>query len=359
MIKFGSLRGSLGHLILNTLRYFIEKKKTNNCFLFISTPKSKISNIFLYKILCNNFSTKRIFFSHNIIIYFIYALLFKLKNKIQIFSIFICNIEWIHHEKPKKEYGSNYNFDEKFYSKVPKIFIPTEYEAIFKNWCNNKKFKKKKIVCFSSRDKYYHKENYEDPRNSKFSDYKLIIKKLIKAGYVVVRMGYHKKNDFNFKDKNYFDFYEEEKHNKYLKLIEILLFKNCEFIVSGPSGIDSYAALFKKKIFIINHFPAGRIPRYRNCVFIPQKYIKRGLQMNFNKIEKKILLCEDTKILKSYKLSVKKNSSRDIYDLIIKNYKNKKLLGKSLKNYNFVIEGKNSSSLLCNSWYKKNKNLLN
>ena len=143
MLKFGSLRGSLGHLILNTLRYFLEKKKTSNCFLLISTPRRKISNIFLYKILVYNFSSKNVFFSHSLIIYLIYLFFFKLKNKFKFFSKFVCNIEWLHHENPKIQYGSKYNFDEKFYHKVPRIYIPNEYTKIYEDWCNQKKIKKK------------------------------------------------------------------------------------------------------------------------------------------------------------------------------------------------------------------------
>jgi hypothetical protein len=41
--------------------------------------------------------------------------------------------------------------------------------------------------------------------------------------------------------------------------------------------------------------------------------------------------------------------------MVIKNYKSKKLIGKSLKNKKFIIEGRNSSSVLCNNWYKNNK----
>ena len=47
MIKFGSLRGSIGHLILNTLRFFLEKKKIKK-FIIISTPKKDISNHYVY-----------------------------------------------------------------------------------------------------------------------------------------------------------------------------------------------------------------------------------------------------------------------------------------------------------------------
>jgi len=357
MIRFASLRGSLGHLILNTLRFFLEKK-INCSRLIISTPKNKISNLFLYEIIKYNFSNKKIIFIESKMIYFLYFILLKFKNKLGIFSKFIYNIEWLHRENPKIAYGSTYNFDEKFYNHVPKIFIQDDYVKIFNKWLHNKKFLKKKFICISSRNSSYHNEKFNNPRNSNFSDFTKIIKKFTKLGYVVIRMGHHKKNDFILKDKNYYDFYEKEKKNKYLKLIEIFIFKNCEFMISGPSGIDAYAALFNKRIFLINQFPAGRMPRYNNCMFIPQIYKKNNVEMNFNQIDKNILLNEDPKILKRLNITMKKNTSIEIYNMIISNYNSKRLIGKKLKNKNFIIEGKKSSSVLCNSWYRINKHLI-
>ena len=354
MIKFASLRGTQGHLILNTLRFFLEKKIKYQ-YLIIATPKNKIVNLYLYNVLKYNFSNKKIIFTHNKIIYLLYLILFKLGNRLSFFSKFTCNIEWLHHENPKTAFGSKYNFDEKFYSNVPEFYIQVDYIQKFDECFNKKKLLNKKFICLSSRDNYYHKEKNENFRNSNFSDYKKIFIKFIKLGYCVIRMGHHKKNDFLFKDKNYYDFYVREKNNKYYKLLEVLIFKNCEFIISSPSGIDAYAALFNKRIFLINHFPAGRIPRYKNCMFIPQSYIKKNKLINFNKINKNILLCEETEVLKKLKISTKKNTPEDIYNMVIKNYKSKKLIGKNLKNKYFIIEGKNSSSVLCNSWYKNNK----
>ena len=53
--------------------------------------------------------------------------------------------------------------------------------------------------------------------------------------------------------------------------------------------------------------------------------------------------------------STNKNTPNEIYNMVFKNFKAKKLIGKSLKNKKFIIEGRNSSSVLCNNWYKNNK----
>ena len=80
MIKFGSLRGSIGHLILNSLRYLLEEKKPND-FLVISTPKNEISNFFVYKTIVKNFQNNRVNFNNSRVINFIYKALYKIKKK--------------------------------------------------------------------------------------------------------------------------------------------------------------------------------------------------------------------------------------------------------------------------------------
>ena len=132
---------------------------------------------------------------------------------------------------------------------------------------------------------------------SRFSDFDLLIKNLIEQNYTVIRMGRNHIDDYIFQNKNFIDFYNSEKNNINLELIETLLFRECAFIVSGNSGIDAYAALFKKKIFITNHFPAGRKPRYPECIFLPQIYKMNNKILNFNEIPLKILLSEDINCL--------------------------------------------------------------
>jgi len=77
MIKFGSLRGSIGHLILNTLRFFLEKKKIKK-LIIISTPKKDISNHYVYKILREKFTNKNIIFVNSKILNLIYKFFNKL-----------------------------------------------------------------------------------------------------------------------------------------------------------------------------------------------------------------------------------------------------------------------------------------
>ena len=245
MIKFGSLRGSIGHLILNSLRYLLEEKKPND-FLVISTPKNEISNFFVYKTIVKNFQNNRVNFNNSRVINFIYKALYKIKKKIPIFSNLLCNIEWLHHKNPKIEYGSNYNFDENFYNLVPELEIDPNDLDYFYNWINQNNIKKN-FVCISARDSGFYNENVENPRNFNFKDYEQLIKMLISKNYSVIRMGRNYLDTYNLDNENYIELFKNEKNNLNLDLIETLLFKECNFIISGNSGIDAFAALFKKK----------------------------------------------------------------------------------------------------------------
>jgi putative glycosyltransferase (TIGR04372 family) len=352
MVKLASLRGTLGHLIINTLRYFIEERKEKD-LIIISTLKKDISNKFVYKILKNHFENKKVIFINNFLINFVYKVFYSLKIRgFVFFSNLLCNIEWLHHVNPKLKYGSPYNFDEKFYESVPDIKISKSDHKIYNDWKKNKKIKDK-FVCISSRDENFYSEQECNPRDSKFSDYDDLIRYLILSNFTVIRMGRKHEKGYNFNDENFLDFYELEKNNKNIDLIECFLFRECSFMVSGCSGIDAYSALFKKKIFIVNHFPAGRKPRYINCKYISQVYQNNNNEeINFNKIPEKILLSEEFSELRSRKISLVKNSPKDILEMI-KNDLEVNSNGENISSKKFIIEGKNSQSKICPIWYNK------
>ena len=247
MIRLGSLRGSLGHLILNTLNFFLNNKNSKD-ILIIATPKKEISNYFVYKILINKFKSQKVFFNNSIILKLTYKILNKLKKKFQFLTRFTCNIEWLHHDNPKQLYGSKYNFDENFYNLVPDFEFEEKDIIFFSEW-KKKKNINKKFVCISSRDPGFYEEQLENPRNFNFEDYDKLIRMLLEKNYIVIRMGRKYRKNFNFDSNDYIELYQLEKNNSKLDIIETFLFKECEFIISGNSGIDAFAALFKKKNF--------------------------------------------------------------------------------------------------------------
>lgn len=357
MIRLGSLRGSLGHLILNTLNFFLNNKNSKD-ILIIATPKKEISNYFVYKILINKFKSQKVFFNNSIILKLTYKILNKLKKKFHFLTRFTCNIEWLHHDNPKQLYGSKYNFDENFYNLVPDFEFEEKDIIFFSEW-KKKKNINKKFVCISSRDPGFYEEQLENPRNFNFEDYDKLIRMLLEKNYIVIRMGRKYRKNFNFASNDYIELYQLEKNNSKLDIIETFLFKECEFIISGNSGIDAFAALFKKKIFITNNFPAGRIPRYLNCTFIPKVYSSNNRIMNFNNIPKKILLSEEIEKLEKEKINLINANSKDIENMVREYLENKNYSGIDISKKSFVIEGKNSNSSICPVWYSKNKNLFN
>ena len=226
----------------------------------------------------------------------------------------------------------------------------------FDNW-KKKNNIKKKYVCISSRDSGFYNERIENPRNFPFKDYDLLIKMLLHEDYTVIRMGRKYEDNYHLNSQNYIELYELEKNNKKLDQIETLLFKYCEFIVSGNSGIDAFAALFKKKIFIPNNFPAGRMPRYLNCTFIPQIYTLNNQPLNFMDIPKEILLSEEVDSLKYHNIKLIKTSSIDILEMVNEYLNNKNFEGINVSKKDFIKEGKKSNSNICPIWFKKNYNL--
>lgn len=325
--KIASLRSpSIGHLILNTMRYLDVNK---NQKIIIATIKKKIINYEIYKILKNHYQNKNIIFIHSSILYFIYKILFRLSNKINFLKRFIANIEWYHHEVDyEKYYGASHRFYDKrsFYAKS-KILVLKEQEKKFEFW-KKKNFFQGKYVVFFSRDGQFYNDKH-NPRNSNFVKYQKSIEYLIKSGFSVIRMGrFHEKN-FNFVNKKFFD-YSKMCNEFYDDCIELMIFNKCEFMVGSVTGMLAYNTLFDKPLLINNWFPAGYYPWFKNSIFIPKLYKKNKKLINFNQIPKEILLCEDEAILKKYSLEIIENSENEIFNQV----------------YNFINQGMNSSIVL-------------
>lgn len=353
MIKLGSLRvESIGHLILNTIRFFSERKNHSR-LIIVSNPK-KIVNRFVYNFLKKNYQNQNVHFYENEIIYFLIIIFSKIQRRIKFLSHFYANIRWIHHEFPRQEYGSDYRFYDSFLENKIKFSFEEKNQRIFNIW-KKKNNIKSKFICIFGRDNSYHDEVNPNPRNFNFLSYKKLINWLIKSNYTVVRMGRKHNEKFFLNDKNYIDFADitKRKKKKNLELIEFMLFKNCEFIVGSTSGIHAYALLFDKKFFYVNNFPAGRNPYFKNCIFINKKYKKKDKIIPYNKISKNILLSENYNDLKKKKITIINNSENEIFELVKKNIN--KFKGQDISNHKFIVEG--SGALCCYRWYKKNLKL--
>ena len=168
-------------------------------------------------------------------------------------------------------------------------------------------------------------------------------------------MGRKNNEKFLFNNKKYIDFDDitQNLENKNAELIEFMLFKNCDFMVGSTSGINAYALLFDKPFFLVNNFPAGRNPYFKNCIFINKKYKKLNKNIPYNKLDKEILLSEDYKKIKKLGYEIIDNNQNEIHDMVINNYRN--LKGINISKREFIKEG--SGGLCCERWYKKNLKL--
>lgn len=352
MYKLSSLRvESIGHLILNTIRFFSERKKK---YLIIVSNPERIINRYVYDFLKKNYESDKIIFFENKRISQIIEIIYKIQKRIKILSFVYANIRWIHHESPRTSFGSNYRFYDSFIENKKKFFYEKKDEKKFIEW-KKKNNIKGKFVCVFGRDKGYYQEKFEDPRNFKFYSFKKLIKKLIQLNYTVIRMGRKNNEKFLFNNKKYIDFDDitQNLENKNAELIEFMLFKNCDFMVGSTSGINAYALLFDKPFFLVNNFPAGRNPYFKNCIFINKKYKKLNKNIPYNKLDKEILLSEDYKKIKKLGYEIIDNNQNEIHDMVINNYRN--LKGINISKREFIKEG--SGGLCCERWYKKNLKL--
>jgi putative glycosyltransferase (TIGR04372 family) len=275
-----------------------------------------------------------------------------MQKKIQVFSFFYSNIRWIHHVNPRLEFGSPYRFYDNFINKN-KIHINMEndFSKLFNLWKKKNKVKKK-FVCIFSRDSKFHKERFSNPRNFSFSTYEKTIRRLIKLDFTVIRMGRDIGDKFFLRDPNFLTFDDLiSKYEKYyVEILELMLFSKCKFIIGSSSGIHSYALLFDKLFFMVNHFPAGRVPYFKNCFYICKKYQKNNKIIKYSRLDKSILLSEENNVLKKRGYRIINNSEDEIYEFIMADLVKRR--GVDLSNKNFIVEGKGG---LCDyNWYKKN-----
>lgn len=346
--KLASLRSpSIGHLILNTMRYL--DICNNNEKIIITTVKKKIVNYEIYKILKNHYQSKNVIFIHSQILFIIYKILFKLKNKFTFLKKHIANIEWYHHEIDfEKNYGAEHRFyDDKSFKIKSKISTLSDQEYKFNLWKENSKINKKFVVLFS-RDGGFYKDK-ENPRNCDFNNYKKTIDYLIKKDFAVIRMGRFYEKNFNYDNINFFD-YSRMCNQNYDDLIELMIFKRCEFMIGSVTGMLSYNTLFDKPLLINNWFPAGYYPWFKNSTYIPKIYMKNGEYLKFNEIPKNILLSEDEEILSKNSLRVIENSEEEIFRQVY-NYLN--------FNLNFSMDLSGKDYYVCGSGSKIDKDFYN
>ena len=352
-IKVGTTKNSVGHAGLNIMLYLdSQKRKPNPLIVFYSKKESH--NEFALKIMINYLQKKyniklidSYFFSR-----FIRIISFRKLFKI-IFKKIFAEIYLAHHSDEYIDYGSPY----KIWSKNSNQVL---YQFEHKDLKKFETIKKelgifKKYVCVFTRDQNFYKYDEDGKfRNSNFLILDSTITYLLKNGYQVIRIGRkHKKDNYTNNEDGYIDL-DISKVSIEPSIVDVLIIKNCEFILGNNSGLNMIAFLFNKPVLLHNYFPIGLKPIYDNGSYICQKYLKNGEEIPYYKIPTNLLLTESASKLQKHNITLKQNTDIEILEFV-KNQINSNFKSVTKPNLKQLIYG--GSSGFDNKWFQKNLNL--
>jgi len=158
-------------------------------------------------------------------------------------------------------YNSKYNI-----SLLPSENKDAELYMKKYGWVQGEKF-----ICLNVRDSAFFNESQVSRhayRNSNIDDYEVVISYLLNLGYWVVRIGKMVEKPINIKDNKLIDYGIDQNRSD---LLDVWFCKNCEFLVSTGTGVDSVAQMFKKKIVFVNFLPISHIISWTENITVPKK----------------------------------------------------------------------------------------
>jgi putative glycosyltransferase (TIGR04372 family) len=331
-MKFGVLKTSIGHLMLNIL---LSDLKNQKVVIFYSPSKNL--NRALIKILSETYEGNIFFIESKLFASLTYRCAKSNLKILQWFKRFYENIDEAHLAPLENEkYGSKYKVW-KNSIKIPHYIVPKYLEIQFNEWL--KKYGiSDKYICLYTRDIGFYPTDHDGVnRNSRFEDFYPLIKKLIDQGYQVVRIGRGGlKINHDFAADKFFDTNSLIECPDY---VDILLFKYAQLVIGSNSGIMNISLLFDTPVLITNWFPAGIQPFFGKCKYILKKYSFNGSIVNYSAIPKNLLLCESRKELQKHGFDVVDNSQQEIYEFVMRNldFEINDLSNK--ESYDFVIYG--------------------
>ena len=128
-----------------------------------------------------------------------------------------------------------------------------------------------KFICINVRDSAFFNESQVSRhtyRNSNIEDFEVVVNYLLNLGYWVVRIGKMVEKPINIKDNKLIDYGIDQNRSD---LLDVWFCKNCEFLVSTGTGVDSVAQMFKKKIVFVNFLPISHIISWTENITVPKK----------------------------------------------------------------------------------------
>ena len=359
---FSTLKtNSVGHLIYNMVKFSYEYNERKKIIIIVN--KKKIVNLAVYNLIKSHYGSSKFFFVENTFYLFLFRQLIKISKIFPILNMYINNIETYHNRGvPKNEWQEYYSSASKNFGgyslnhfnklalfKKP-IFTTTDDNIkYFEKWRIKNKINKKFILIFSRDQGYYNERNNHDIRNSEFNKLKKTIDYITKKKISVIRIGRDVKNKFNYTSNLFFD-YSFNCKNNYDDVVELMMFRNCQFIIGNNTGLLAMQWLFDKKLFLYDYCPLGIRPQFKNCIYIPKRYYKNKVPVKYLKIPEEISLNENTEDLKKFGLTVEGNSESEIFEFIKHNFH--KFDFCLTCDYRFIKWG--YDSYMCNNWYNKN-----
>jgi putative glycosyltransferase (TIGR04372 family) len=354
-IKVGSTKESIGHAGLNIMLY-LDGQKYKPDLLIVFYSKKEAHNELALKTMIKHLQMN---YNVKLVNSYFFSRLFRIFSTRKIFrylfKIFLADIYLAHVSDEYLSHGSPYRI---WHKNSKQISCQLDYEF-------SKHFQKvkkdlgiyKKYVCVFTRDADFYPDDDEGKfRNTDFVVLDKTITYLLNNGYQVIRIGRnHKKDNYKNNKEGYIDL-ENSKVSIKPDVVDVLIIKNCEFILGSNSGLNMIAFLFNKPVLLHNYFPIGLKPIYEQGSYICQKYMKNGKIIPYSEIPKNLLLTESVSLLQSHNISLKQNTNSEILEFV-KNQINGKFKSVVRPNLKELIYG--GLSGFDSNWYKENSNLFN
>ena len=179
-----------------------------------------------------------------------------------------------------------------------------------------------KFVTLTVRDESYFKEilkikdwDRDDFRNQNIENYFLALEELTKRGYFVFRVG-KKAKELNINNSKIIDYANSNNKSDFM---DIYLAAKCDFCISGQTGYDGLARIFRRPIVSIMGEPGYFQTFCENQLLLCKHhiYIETKKKLNLSETLNKVAFLTRTKELSDQNIKAIDNSPEEIRDVII------------------------------------------
>ena len=334
-MKFGILKTSVGHILINILLCNPQKEKI---ILFYADSKSV--NKTLISILQKTYRGKIIFVQSKILSSIVYRMHKSKKKYFNWFKKYYINTYESHISPDKSSiYGSKYKVWDKSI-RLPEYVIPEKIDLKFNRWLKISGIGENYICVYTRDPGFYPADLDGSNRNSKFENLFPAIEFLISQGFSIVRIGREASAvHHTFDPKKYFDINSMVNCPEY---VDVMLFKYAKLVIGSNSGIMNISLLFDTPVLACNWHPLGIQPFFPQCRYILKKYLKNGRSIDYIEVPQEILLCESRSLMLEKGYDVIENSKDEILDFISRNVPFRELSTEHNHKYEFIVYGGNA-----------------